>query len=589
MADNVATTWCGIADQHGLMKREELPVKKPMTRWMAVAAVSTVLLAGCGGGGSTEQASKAGADGEPATGGTVHMLQNADFSYLDPARGFDGGVNAFYRLVYRGLTMQAAGDAEDPNAIVPDMATGMGEVSDDGLTWTYTLKDGLKFDNGEPITSAEVKFGISRAWDPQIGIGSPYLKQVIDAPDDYEGPYESGDLPTIETPDEKTIVFHLKDPFPEFDNVLAQPNAVAFPEGTGGGDEFLNDIVASGPYDLESYTPGSSIMLVRNENWDPETDEVRKAYPDKWEFEIGLDASTIDERMIAGQGADVNAISGTVQSSTLARLADPKVSERVIDAPAYCLTYMGMNTTTEAFEDVHVRQAVNYAIDRSAVVNASGGTQLADPATAILPPTVNGHRDFDLYPSEDGAGDIDAAKDLLDEAGVGDGFEFTLDVRSQPKMQAQAEAIQQSLEPLGITVKLNVIDTSSYYETIGTPSQQNDAAITGWCPDWASSASTFIPPLFDGRNITDKGSSNLAQFDEDDVNQRIDEIMAMDDLDEATSAWGELDEQIMEQAPIAPLALEKGLSVPGENIAGYYPSTSLTDLTIIGLEDPSQG
>lgn len=238
----------------------------------------------------------AGTGGEPATGGTVHMLQEADFSYLDPARGFDGGVNSFYRLVYRGLTMQAAGDAEDPNAIVPDMATGMGDVSDDGLTWTYTLKDGLKFDNGEPITSTEVKFGISRAWDPQIGIGSPYLKQVIEAPEDYEGPYKSGDLPTIETPDEKTVVFHLKAPFPEFANVLAQPNAVAFPEGTGGGNEFLTDIVASGPYDLENYTPGSSITLVRNENWDPETDEVRKAYPDKWEFEIGLNLDISSSR-----------------------------------------------------------------------------------------------------------------------------------------------------------------------------------------------------------------------------------------------------------------------------------------------------
>src|SRR5690625_7502488 len=84
--------------------------------------------------------------------------------------------------------MQTAGDADDPNEIVPDLATGLGEVSDDGLTWTYTLKDGIKFDNGDPITSAEMKFGISRAWDPEIGIGSPWVKQVIDAPDDYEGP-----------------------------------------------------------------------------------------------------------------------------------------------------------------------------------------------------------------------------------------------------------------------------------------------------------------------------------------------------------------------------------------------------------------
>lgn len=564
--------------------------KNRWTTALAVGAASAVVLAGCSGGANAPNAQTSGADATPEKGGTVHMLQNADFSYLDPARGFDGGVNAFYRLIYRGLTMQAAGDAKDPNEIVPDLAEDLGESSDDSKTWTYTLKDGLKFDDGSPITSKDMKFGIERAWDPEIGIGSPYLKDVIDAPKDYKGPYKDGDLDTIETPDEKTIVFHLKKSYPEFDNVLAQPNAVPFPEGTGGGDKFLKDVIASGPYDLESYTPGSSIKLKRNENWDPKTDDVRKAYPDTWDFEIGLDPSTIDERLLAGQGPDANAVSGTVQPSTLPRLQDPKVKDRVVEADAYCTTYMGMNTTKDVFKDKKVRQAVNYAIDRSAVVNASGGTQLADPATAILPKTVSGSKDYDLYPPAEGKhNNIDEAKKLLDDAGVGDGFEFTLDIRSQPKVQAQAEAIQQSLEPLGIDVKLNVIDTSTYYETIGTPSQQHDAAITGWCPDWASSASTFLPPLFDGRVITDKGNGNLAQIDDEKINARIDEIKAMTDLDAAAKEWGKLDEEIMEEAPIAPLALEKGLFLPGENIAGYHPSTSMTDYTIVGLKDPSEG
>lgn len=556
---------------------------------VAILAVGVTALAGCGAGGDTDQNAGAGEGDGPQKGGTVHMLQNTDFSYLDPARGWDGGVNAFYRLMYRGLTMQTSGDAEDPNAIVADLATGLGEPSEDGLTWTYTLKDDIFFDNGDPITSAEVKFGISRAWDAQIGIGSPYLKNVIDAPEGYEGPYVTGDLPTIETPDEQTIVFHLKEPYPEFDNVLAQANAVPFPEGSGAGDEFIKDVIASGPYTLDSYTPGSSIKLVRNEFWEPESDDVRKAYPDAWDFEIGIDPATIDERMIAGQGSDQNAIASKISSASLARIQTPELQERAITAPAYCTTYMGLNTTKEPFDDVLVRQAVNYAIDRSSVQNASGGTQLADIATAIIPPAVTGHKDFDLYPSEGNAGDPEKAKELLAEAGLEDGVSFTLDIRTNPVAQAQAEAVQESLAEANIDVKLNVIDASIFYETIGTPSQQHDAAITGWCPDWASSASTFIPPLFDGRNITDRGNQNLAQFDDDAVNTRIDEIMAMGPTPEAAEAWGELDEQIMESAPIAPLALENGIFVPGENIAGYYPSSNMTDLTIVGLKDPSKG
>jgi peptide/nickel transport system substrate-binding protein len=557
-----------------------------------IAAATTLALAACGGA-PDDSSGGGGFTAEPAVGGTVHVLQNADFSYLDPARGWDGGVNNFYRLVYRQLTTSAPGSAEDPNEIVPDLAESLGEASDDGLTWTYTLKDGVKFDNGDPITSAEVKFGISRAWDPELGIGSPYLKQVIDAPEGYEGPYKSGDLPTIETPDEKTIVFHLIKPFPEFDAVLSQVNATPFPTGSGAGDEFIHEIVASGPYKLAEYVPGSTIKLERNENWDPATDEVRAAKPDAWEFTIGLDPATIDERLISGQGTDVNAIAGIIQPATLPRLQTPQLKERVLEFPGICTTYMGLNTTKKHMDDVRVRQAISYAIDRTTIVNASGGTQLGAPTTTILPPAVAGHKDFDLYPSEDGTGDVEAAKKLLAEAGLSDGFTMTLDIRAQESMQAQAEAVQQALERVGITVELNLIDTATYYETIGTPSQQHDAAITGWCPDWASSAATFIPPLFDGRNIYEKGNGNIAQIDDPAINERIDEIKAMTDIDAANEQWGDLDEQILELAPVVPLMVAKTVLLPGENVTGLYSSANAAtggiDYVGVGLKDPEKG
>jgi peptide/nickel transport system substrate-binding protein len=560
---------------------------KKSTRAPAVLLAAALLLTGCSGG--QDDASGGGAGDTPTAGGTVHMLQNADFSYLDPARGWDGGVNAFYRLIYRGLTMQAAGDAEDPNAVVPDMAEGLGTPSEDGLTWTYTLKEGLKFDNGDPITSAELKFGISRAWDPEIGIGSPWLRNTIEAPEDYQGPYLSGEHPGIETPDERTIVFHLKAPFPEFDSVVAQVNGAPFPVGSGAGDEFIKDVIASGPYTLESYTPGSSIKLVRNEYWDQKTDDVRKAYPDAWDFEIGLEGATIDERLLAGQGSDVNAISGKIQPATLARIQTPELQERAISADAYCVTYMGMDTTKAPFDKLEVRQAMNYAIDRTSLQTASGGNQLALPATTIIPDAVNGHKDFDLYPSEGNNGDPEKAQELLASVGLEDGFSFVLDIRSQPIMQAQAESIQQALAKINVEVELNVIDTSTFYETIGTPSQMHDAAITGWCPDWPSSSSTMVPPLVDGRVITEKGNTNIAQINDAGLNARIDEIRAMTDLEAANVEWGEFDEEAMALAPIVPLLQEPSVFLPGENIAGYIPNTSMTDLTIVGLSDPSQG
>jgi peptide/nickel transport system substrate-binding protein len=518
----------------------------------------------------------------------VQVLQSANFSYLDPSRGWDGGVNAFYRLIYRQLVTKAPNDAKDPNAMVPDLAQSLGKVSADGLTWTYKLKAGIKFDTGAPITSKDVKFGISRSWDPEIGIGAPYLKNLIAAPKGYQGPYRSGDLRTIETPDDQTIVFHLKAPFPEFDAALSQPSGTPFPVGTGGGDSFIKDVIASGPYDVEKFTPGSLIQLKRNPHWDAAGDTVRKAYPDAWRFTIGVEGATIDERLIAGQGADINAVAGSVQTATIARLQTPQLKARTIKAPSTCLTYMGLNTTKKPLSNVKVRQAINYAVDKSSVLNATGGKQFATISNSILPATVSGHVDYDPYPSADNAGDAAKAKQLLTEAGYPNGFTLTLDVRANETEQRKGEAIQQALKRVGIEVKLNVIDVSTYYETIGTPSQQHDAAITGWCPDWASSASTFLPPLFDGRHITAKGNQNLSQLNDDAVNAEIDRIGAMTDLAAANKAWGELDKKIMALAPVVPLNVENRIYLPGTNVAGVIVPSGDLDYGIIGLKDPAK-
>ncbi|MFD5226874.1 ABC transporter substrate-binding protein [Microbacterium sp. NPDC058342] len=552
------------------------------TRLIALGATAALLLSACAPTGDAEPSSSgAGAK----RGGTIHMLQQSDFSYLDPARGWDTGVAQIYRLLYRGLTTQAAGDSDDPSSVVPDLATDLGTVSDDGLTWTYTLKDGLAFDDGTPITSAEVKFGISRAWDPQIGIGSPYLVKTIAAPDDYQGPYVSGELDAIETPDAKTIVFHLKKPFPEFDAVLAQPNGAPFPVGSGGGEEFLKKVIASGPYTLEEYTPGTRIELKRNPNWQAETDDVRKAYPDEWVFDLGLDPATIDERLIADQGADVNSIASGITKASLPRLTDPKLKKRLLSAEGVCTSYMSMNTAEGPFADVRLRQAVNWALDREMIVNAIGGPQMTKAVTTIVPASINGHLDYDLYPGPD----ADKAKQLLAEADHPDGFTFTLDIASADATKDRAIAIQESLSKVGIDVELNVIDTSIFYETVQTPANAHDAALASWCPDWSSSASTFIPPLFSSSAITEKGNQNLAQFSDPAIDRRIEEVAAMTDIAEANKAWGELDKLIMEKAPWAPLTVGKGLFLPGSNVANFTPSTDLLDLSVMGLKDPQKG
>ncbi len=554
---------------------------------VGMVASAALALTACGGNGNGASGDSAGPGSKAVQGGTVQVLANAAFSHLDPARGFDGGVNNFYRLIYRTLTTQGAAPGAEGTKIVPDLATDTGKASDGGKTWTFTLKDGLFFETGAPITSADVKWGVSRAWDPEVGIGSPYAKQLIDAPASYQGPYKSGDLPTITTPDAKTIVFKLKKPFADFGSVVAQNTFTPVPKGQGAGNQLDGKPIASGPYKVSEFKPGAALKLVRNDKWDKKTDAVRSANPDGFQWTFGLDPATIDERMIAGQGADADAIAGTVAAASVARIQTPQLKQRTMTGINGCTTYMGLNTTKKPFDNVKVRQAINLAVNKQTVRDAVGGSALADIATSIQPSSVPGRVDYDPYPSPDHKGDVEAARKLLTEAGFEAGFPLTLDIRAQPKMQAMAVAIQQALEPLKITVKINTIDTATYYEVIGTTSQQHDAAITGWCPDWPSGA-TFLPPLFDGRNITPKGNSNLAQLNDPAVNAKITEISELTDVQAANAAYGELDKQIMALAPVVPLLYEKVLMLVGSNIAGAYLHDGYSggiDLVSVGLQN----
>ena len=550
-------------------------------RLLAGVAVPVCLtLAGCAAAGGV---AGAGPGTTPHRGGTVNVLAGTDFSHLDPAAGWDGGVNNFYRLIYRTLTTYGTG--RNATTVVPDLATSLGTPSDGGRTWTYHLKKGLRFATGAPITSRDVKFGAERAWDPDVGIGSPYAKQLIAAPKDYRGPYLSGDLDTIDTPDPRTIVFHLVKPFPEFPSALAQPTITPFPPGTGAKHAFDTRPISSGPYRVVEYQRGAELRLARNRYWKRSTDPVRTAYPDSYVWHFGIDAATLDERMLADQGADANAVAGTIQASSVARIQDPRIKHRTLSGPTGCTTYLSLNTTKKPLDDVRVRRAVNEAVDKTSIVAAFGGHRLAQEATSVEPPTTPGRQAYDLYPYRP-----NAARTLLAEAGLRHGFTMTLDARADPKQRDTAVAIQAALQKIGITVKINTIDSATFYEVTGTPSQQHDAALTGWCPDWQGGR-TFLTPLFDGRQIYPKGNQNLAQLNDPRINRRLDEIGAMTDVDAANERYGELDEQIMRQAPIVPLVYEKYIFVVGSNMAGVHLSPSFSggiDFVTLGLQDPKK-
>ncbi len=560
---------------------------------LGLALTSALLLTACGGGNKA-----------PAPGGSAGAVQkeppaapsaswlNAEYSHLDPAMGFDTGVKNFYRLIYRTLTTNSSEEGK-VGEMKPDLATDLGTPSNGGKTWTFTLKDGIFFEDGTPITSAEVKFGVSRVFDPEIGIGSPWAKQLLDDGSGYQGPYidKDKDFKAIETPDAKTIVFHLNKPFADFGSVVGQNSFVPFPVGSGSGKGFDAKPIASGPYKVDSYTRGGELKLSRNEKWDAKT---RHRSPGKaGQLSNSSSASTAQRSMNACWPARARTRTPSRRRAPagkrLAHCRIPSVKDRAVRAEPACTTYMTMNTTKKPLDNLKVRQAINYAVDKSSLQTAGGGSQLATAANTIMVSSLLGWLDFDAYPTPDNKGDVEKAKALLAEAGYPDGMELTLDTRGTPKIKAYSESVQQSLGKAGIKVNLNVIDASSFYEVIGTTSQQNDLAITGWCPDWAS-GQTFLPPILHGDSIVPKGNQNVAQLNDPAVNKRMDEIAAMTDVAAANKAYGELDKQIMETAaPMVPMVYENVMQLRGSNVdPGVVGFDAGIDLVTLSLIDPGK-
>jgi peptide/nickel transport system substrate-binding protein len=466
-------------------------------------------------------------------------------------------------LVFRTLTTRNREDGAKGAEVVPDLATDLGKPSKNATVWTYTLKRGLKYEDGSPITSADVKYGIERSFAAELSGGAPYLRDWLIGGDTYQGPYKdkSGKgLESIETPDERTIVFHLNKPEGEFPFLATQTQFAPVPKSKDKGTKYEEHPVSSGPYKVvRNENDGERLRLERNPHWSAKTDPERKAYPDVIDVRSGLDSSVINQRLSASQGADAAAVTTDTNlgPAELAKVTgDKELASHVGTGHFGYTNYLAFNPKVKPFDDPRVRQAISYAVDRSSVVNAAGGSSLAEPATTYLPNQKSfGYTKYDHFPAGPN-GNPKKAKELLKEAGHEDGLTITLthsnakDFETSPEI---ATAIQDALKKAGITVKLAGLEENDYSDKIHSAQDEPGLFLSHWGADWPSGG-PFLAPIFDGRQIVKDGANfNTGFLNDRSVNDEIDEINKLTDLDAAAKRWGALDKKIGEKALTVPL------------------------------------
>ncbi|QEU91990.1 ABC transporter substrate-binding protein [Streptomyces kanamyceticus] len=535
-----------------------------IARRVAAASVSLVLASGVAAcAGPKDNDAGSGGDGKPAKGGTLSVLNRDPQTDFDPARLYTSGGGNVPSLVFRTLTTRNREDGAKGAEVVPDLATDLGKPSKNATVWTYTLKKGVKYEDGSPITSADVKYGIERSFAAELSGGAPYLRDWLVGGDKYQGPYKDKGgkgLASIETPDERTIVFHLNKPEGEFPYLATQTQFTPVPKAKDKGTKYEEHPVSSGPYKVvKNENDGERLRLERNPHWSAKTDPERKAYPDVIDVRSGLDSSVINQRLSASQGADAAAVTTDTNlgPAELAQLGGKDDKAAHVGTGHFGYTnYLAFNPKVKPFDDPKVRQAISYAVDRSSVVNAAGGSSLAEPATTYLPNQKSfGYTKYDHFPAGEN-GNAKKAKELLKKAGYEDGLTVTLthsnakDFETSPEI---ATALQDALKKAGITVKLKGLEDNDYKDTVHSAKKEPGLFLAHWGADWPSGG-PFLAPIFDGRQIVEDGYNfNSGFLNDKSVNDEIDEINKLTDLKAAAERWGALDKKIGEQALTVPL------------------------------------
>jgi peptide/nickel transport system substrate-binding protein len=526
-----------------------------------------------------------------AKGGTLELVSAYAPDSLDPARTYSPLVWNLGRLYLRKLVDFAPQPGAAGTRLAPDLATSTGRISDGGRTYTYTLKEGVTFEDGTPITSRDVKYGIERTFARDLYPGGPtHLHDLLDQGQSYPGPYKDSDpaglgLKSVETPDDRTIVFHLDAPFADFPYVLALPMSSPVPKAADTKDNYQKQPVASGPYRIASYDSAKGLRLVRNDKWDPATDAIRTALPDAVELTIATDTAAVDTALMNGT-ADLDLAQTGVQEATRTRiLADPALKARADLVQTGAVRYFSLQTAVAPLDDYRCRWAVQYATDRSLLRDAMGGKDAGDIAGGMLPPTVGGYdRHLDTYGTTTGGAYPEQARRFLGECGHAKGFSTVVAVSgSDPAARKAAQSLGDQLAEVGIKTTVQTPDAADFYAALTDQQKIKEKGwgivMTTWQSDWPSPAGFLRPLLLPG------SPTNYAGLDDREINSLMDEADAETNRNAADNLWRTVDSTAQDRGTLLPFLHERRLNYRSDRLTNVYvhPALGGVDIQALGV------
>jgi peptide/nickel transport system substrate-binding protein len=497
---------------------------------LALAAIGAFGLASCGGSSSAKE------------GGTLNGTY-ASVDYLDPALSFtQEGWTAMYNTYIPLLTYAHANGAAG-GKVIPGLAKSLPKITNGGKTYTLFLRPGLKYSDGTPVKASDFTYAVERAFKVNSG-GSPFYTSIVGAEKFAET--KSGGIPGIKTNDKTgEIVIDLVKPRGTFSNELAMMFVAPLPAGTPDEDLTPNPPPATGPYVITNSQPGRGWEYERNPQWAKANSKAMPDLPSGHFDKIKID-------IVSNPSTQVN----DIEQGKYEWMQPPPPPDRYAEVkskfegtqfrvePGVSIYYFWMNTTQPPFDDLKVRQAVNYAVNPEALERIYAG-QLSG-TQQILPPGMPGYKKFELYPP-----DLAKAKAMIAAANPSD-RDITVWTNTEPENREAGEYYEDVLKKIGFKTKLKPVNADNYFAVIGNQSTPDlDTGWSDWFEDYPN-PNDFFQPMLAAESILPTNNGNFAKIDVPELNEKIARLGEVPLGPQEEAEYAELDKSYMEHAPWAP-------------------------------------
>ena len=561
-----------------------------MTGLAAVGAVAALITAACGGSSSTtptatthfNQAVTSAVNPSTHKGGTI-IYDNSSAPDSTDAGNTYYAFNLNFVMLYADplTTYKSCPGLTCGNTVVPGLATSLGTASNGNKTWTYHIKSGVKFEDGQPVTSADVKYAVERTFDRTVLPNGPsYFASLLGGnAASYKGPYKdkTGNLTAIQTPNASTIVFNLNQPFADFNYVVAFPQTAPVPPNKDTGANYQLHPQSTGPYKFASYQLNKQYTLVPNPVWQQSWNPQVKQLASKIIINLNVNANDIDNRLLAGD-IQVDQAGSGVQAAARARILSTPSLKADSDAPLNAHEWFYyINTKVPPLNNIHCRMAVLYAYNKTNMQTAYGGPIAGgDIATTAMLPNLRGFQKFDYYNAgSKPGGDVASAKHQLQLCGHPSGFNVNIAYRSdRPREVASSSALQASLATVGIKATLKGFTAATYYGNFaGVPayvhSHQLGLLAGGWGPDWPN-AYGWGWALFDSKAIVSAGNANISELNDPNIDKWFTAMEQTTNPTQSDAYANMINRQVMKDAALLPAVYAKALLYRPPNLTNVY-------------------